>query len=596
MWLICLLISVAIPFAVGGIYAATSSGDFARKPKISLFHALFAGVLAASVVMFFPIHFSSVELTFFGGLRALLLSLFNSIQIFAAGCEFGVVGECEALIAESIRGYYQSWASALFFAAPIFTFGFILSLFNNLSAKLRYLFMYGRPVYVFSELNEKALVLANDVKAKDGKSVIIFTDVFEDNDETSFEMMEEAKKLRAICYKNDILAADFRRHSPKSPIFFFTIGANETENLNQALKLIERYKTRENTHLYVFSTNISSDLLMSSVDRGAVKFRRINEVRSLINSLLYENGDIIFRSARPDGTGKKAISAAVVGMGRHGTEMLKALAWFGQMDGYTLEINAFDKDPLAKERFDALAPELTSPEYNGVYVEGEAQYKIKIHPGMDVSTSSFFREIGKLSRASYVFVSLGDDDLNVKTAVELRTCFERMKIKPVIQAVVSNSQQSNALRGIKNFKGQEYLIDFIGDVESSYAADVIIDSELENDALQRHLKWGNEEEFWDYEYNYRSSVASAIHMRARVNCGIPGAGKRTEDLTPAEKEGIETLEHKRWNAYMRAEGYIFSGSTDKSSRNDLGKMHHDLVDFASLTEEEKRKDSDIGAQ
>ena len=70
----------------------------------------------------------------------------------------------------------------------------------------------------------------------------------------------------------------------------------------------------------------------------------------------------------------------------------------------------------------------------------------------------------------------------------------------------------------------------------------------------------------------------------------------TEDLTPAEKEGIETLEHKRWNAYMRAEGYIFSGSTDKSSRNDLGKMHHDLVDFASLTEEEKRKDSDIGAQ
>ena len=47
---------------------------------------------------------------------------------------------------------------------------------------------------------------------------------------------------------------------------------------------------------------------------------------------------------------------------------------------------------------------------------------------------------------------------------------------------------------------------------------------------------------------------------------------------------------------MRAEGYVFSGSTEKSSRNDLGKMHHDLVDFSSLTEEEKRKDSDIGAQ
>ena len=66
-------------------------------------------------------------------------------------------------------------------------------------------------------------------------------------------------------------------------------------------------------------------------------------------------------------------------------------------------------------------------------------------------------------------------------------------------------------------------------------------------------------------------------------------------MTPEEKNIIEVLEHKRWNAYMRAEGYVFSGSTDKSSRNDLAKMHHDLVDFSSLTEE-KRKDSNVGTK
>ena len=71
-------------------------------------------------------------------------------------------------------------------------------------------------------------------------------------------------------------------------------------------------------------------------------------------------------------------------MGRHGTEMVKALTWFGQMDGYNLEINAFDKDPLAKEKFVALAPELMSDDYNGVYVDGEAHYKIQIHSGFDV--------------------------------------------------------------------------------------------------------------------------------------------------------------------------------------------------------------------
>ena len=110
------------------------------------------------------------------------------------------------------------------------------------------------------------------------------------------------------------------------------------------------------------------------------------------------------------------------------------------------------------------------------------------------------------------------------------------------------------------------------------------------------MKWGKEEEFWNFEYNYRSSVASAIHMKARVGCGIAGADKKEEELTLEERNIIEVLEHKRWNTYMRAEGYIYSGSTEKSSRNDLGKMHHDLVDFSSLSEEDKRKDSMVGAK
>ena len=83
-------------------------------------------------------------------------------------------------------------------------------------------------------------------------------------------------------------------------------------------------------------------------------------------------------------------------------------------------------------------------------------------------------------------------------------------------------------------------------------------------------------------------------MKARIHCDIPGADKKEADLTEAERNIIEVLEHKRWNAYMRSEGYIFSGSKDKSSRNDLAKMHHDLVDFESLSDEDKRKDSKVG--
>ena len=546
--------------------------------------------------MFLPIHYVTEEFSLFGALRAFLLSVFNSMQVFAIGCEFSIVLDSIMFCPEHFRMYYQIWAATLFVLAPIFTFGFVLSLFKNLSAYLKYLLSIFNKTYVFSELNDKSLVLANDIKTKNRKATIVFTDVFENNEEQTFELIEKAKNLGAICFKKDILVVNFKRHSAHKDIFFFVIGTNETENLNQALKLIEIYKKRKNTHLFVFSINVESEILLTSIDKGNIKVRRINEVKSLVNRVLYEEGNILFDSANENANGIKCISAVVIGMGRHGTEMIKSLSWFGQMNGYRLEINAFDKDPLAEEKFVARVPELMSPKYNGVDIEGEAQYKITIHSGIDVDTISFANEISKISNTTYVFVALGNDDVIINTAVNLRMYFERMKIHPVIQAIVYNSEQKNALQGIKNYRGQAYDIEFIGDIESSYTENVIIDSELEEDALQRHLKWGKEDEFWTYEYNYRSSMASAIHMKARVKCGIPGATKKEEELTIEERDLIEVLEHRRWNAYMRSEGYVYSGSKDKSSRNDLAKMHHNLVDFESLSKEDKRKDSQVGSK
>ncbi len=594
MWAVCLAISVcSLPIAACVSFAVNRS-KMAEKHKLGLFNALFAGVFIASFFMFIPVHFVRIETTVLESLRAVLLSVFHAMQTFTIGCEFTVIEEAMAYCTDGVGVWYQAWAAALYVLAPVFTFGAVMSLFKNITAYIKYLRAYFKETYVFSELNEKSLALAKDIKARHKKAAIVFTDVFDDNEESTYELIEQAKKIGAICFKKDIMALELKKHSPGKPIYFFTIGSDETENLNQSLWLIENYKSRSNTHVYIFSTKIGSALLLATVDKGEIKVRRINEVQSLVNRVLYENGQILFDSAREIAPNTKKISAVVVGMGSHGTEMIKALTWFGQMDGYKLEINAFDKDPLAEEKFIAIAPELMSPDYNGVEVAGEAQYKITIHPGKDVDTVSFADSICTITDATYVFVALGDDDVNINTAVNLRMYFERMKVHPVIHAIVYNSQQKKALEGIRNYRGQPYDITFIGDMESSYTEDVIIDSDLEEEALQRHLKWGKEEGFWFYEYNYRSSMASAIHMKARIACGVPGADKKEEELTEDERIVIEALEHRRWNAYMRAEGYVYSGSKDKASRNDLAKTHYDLVDFASLPDEEKRKDRKVG--
>ena len=584
--LILPLIFSVVFFALGGIVGLLIyNGVFPTVKRKWSSYAFAGGVLLASVVMFYPVLENKPDVSCW---KTLLLSVFSSMQLFTLGCEFDVV---RSSAAGDIN--YQIWAAVLFFIAPFFTFGFVASLFQDFFAamRLKWRKLAFKDVYVFSEMNEKSLYLAEDLHRNHKGSTVVFCDVFEEKDEQFYELSERAQKIGAICFKKDILVVNFKTCSSHKTVSFFTIGESESENLIQTLKLIERYKTRSNVYVYAFSGGVEGEILTAQVDKGKVKLRRINEVRSLINRELYENGKLLFDSAA-ETEGNKKISAVVIGMGNHGTEMVKSLAWFGQMDGYDLEINAFDRDLLAAERFSAIAPELMDEAHNGTVVEGESIYKITVHGGMDVESAAFVETVDRITDATFIFVALGNDRQNIMTAIGLRQKFEQMGAHPVIRAVVYNPQEREALTDIRNFRGQAYDIGFIGDLKSSYSEAVILNSEVEEKALARHKKWGDEESFWAFEYNYRSSIASAIHAKLKRDLGLPGIEKIPADRTEEERWALRRLEHRRWNAYMRSEGYVYAGTGDKSGRNDLAKKHHCLVPFDKLSEEDQVKDDD----
>ena len=595
MWIICLILSLAV-LIICGLTAAA----FAKKPQMKAnriltpFNVLFAGVIASVLIIMFPVYYAVCRGEQLQLLKALLFTVHGTIQIFTVDSDISLIPDYINSSVGRVAAVYSGYVSLLYVAAPLFTVGFLVSFFKNASAYIRFFLKRKKEVYVFSELNEKSLALASDIKHNHPDAAVVFTDVFENNEEKSYELVTEAEKIGGICFKKDILAVRLKIHSASKPMYLFVIGEDESENIVQAVKLIRVHGDIPDSNLYIFTTNIESELLLSHKAEIPMKVRRINEVRSLITRTLYEDGEDLFKNALPAADGRKKIHAVIAGLGGYGTEMLKALTWYCQMDGYTIEIDAFDRDELAEERFKALCPELMSPVYNGVSVPGETEYTIRIHSGVDVETGVFSESISKMKDVTYAFAALGSDENNVKSAVNLRMLFERSGIKPVIQLVVNNSDEKSALSGITNYRGQRYNIDCIGDLDSSFSEKVILNSDLEDFALKQHLKWGSEEEFWQYEYNYRSSIASAIHIKARISCNIPGAAKSEDQLTEEERSVIERLEHRRWNAYMRSEGYVYSGSPEKSSRNDLAKMHHDLVDFSSLSEDEKRKDSRVG--
>lgn len=582
-----LMLSI-IALIAGGFFAFFSRHK--ESKTLTPINVVLCAVFVANAFIFVPIYFSMFkgDLSISMILKTIILSVHHAIRLFVVDSDFEIIKESIANTKDVLYYIYTGYTAVLFLLSPIMTFGFIFSFVKNVEAYRKFLASYNKDIYIFSEFNEESLELGISIKKKFADSAIIFTNVSSDSP-FYYDYNEKAKNIKAITFEKEITALNFGKHRKNKNIHFLFLSKDESLNVKNAMEIIREYNDRINTQAYVLSNDIEGELLLNSVNYGEVKVRRISNTRTMIYSILQNNGEKLFEKAiKTTENEEKLISAVVVGLGNYGREMTKALSWFGQMEGYRIEIDAFELNPKAKEYFESICPELMDENHNNKFDDpGEAQYRISIHSGVDVDSAQFSNEIKKLEKVSYVFVALGEDKLNLRTAIKLRTLFEQMEIKPQIQAVVGGTKKKNDLNGMTNYSGQPYDIEFVGAICDIYSYGSIINSEIEQEALKRHLCWGDEREFWKYEYAYRSSVASALHKRMKIFCNVPGADKALADRTEEEKRILRMNEHRRWNAYMRTEGYTYA-----EKRNNLAKTHHCLVTFDALSQKDQEKDDD----
>lgn len=559
-----------------------------NKHKVRL---ALVGVFIMGLFLHIPMYLTEYSGEKFSGLNGFASAFHHTLRMFVLDGELEPIKTFADQYAGSYATLFFLAAEIAYILGPLLTGGVILSFFENTFA---YLVLYTHPFSnysIFSDLNEQSLCLAENIKTNSPKTRIVFTDVYPDETETSTELQTAAADLGALCFKCDLLALRLGIHKRTSRLTrLFIMGKDEDEKIKQASLLIQRHGDNPHVELYIFSDSIESSLLTQTMQPDGMKIRRISDAKSLINDILYRNGNLLLEHADGSACEEKSISAVVLGLGGYGTEMLKALSWFGQMDGYQLTVTAVDLQKDAADCFTFQCPELMSPKRNGVMEDGEAQYLINIHSGMNVFSAQFERMLSEIPTVTYCFVALGNDQSNIAAAVHLRELCERLCFNPIIQAVIYNGPSAKQFCNATNFRGKPYNICCIGSIQERYSEDAILTPELEKEALLRHLRWGDEDSFWRYEFNYRSSIASALHCKLKLACHIPGADLPPEGRTPEDRDRLRLVEHRRWNAYMRAEGYCYSGSRDKQSRNDLAKLHNDLVPFDLLTEEEKAKD------
>jgi hypothetical protein len=163
-------------------------------------------------------------------------------------------------------------------------------------------------------------------------------------------------------------------------------------------------------------------------------------------------------------------------------------------------------------------------------------------------------------------------------------------IPPILAVVYSNLKTDTIMTpgGLKSIKGEDYGIGLVGDFETCYTVSAIEQRELEDEGLKCHLKWSTTAEdrekarklYEKFEYYRRSSVSEALHAVFRQELGlVPGANGGILD------DAIAETEHKRWNAFMRAEGYV-GGSV----KDDIAKTHKDLIPYGDLSDDSAAKD------
>ncbi len=529
-----------------------------------------AGVFLAMFVLFFPAD-SGGDLT--NTFNTVIIAIVRSIRVFGLNEDFLISEFSFGELPYWFRITYICLLDFLYFIAPILTFGLILSIFGNLSSAIRLVFSGMRNVYIFSDNNMRSRMIAEDIKKQKPNAVIVFFNSESaalSNRAKAITFSSEISELKPIIlmlsrHATFFLCNDDENLNVKNTVTILGIVKN-CRNLSRKLK--NNTDNRKGIDLYFFSSLKKSVPILNGVDNSGVRVRRINEIQNLVYNFIYENPVLKYADKNNE------INIAVIGMGKYGEEFLRAAVWSGQHHDYKLNINAFDERAI-KESFALKYPELVDTEK--LSDSDEISYKINFFDKNDIFETEI-EKIAEMKPVSLVLVALGDDDKNFEASVYLRECFRRMGTNPEIHTIMSEID----LKGIDitNHKKQSYNIDFIP-LYDTMNCDNIMNTGLEKMGKEMFRMWngGNVNEdysdFYNYDFNYRSSIAATMFWKIRRNLGM--------DVKVSDEN--KRLEHWRWNAYMRTEGFRYA-----EKRNDIAKLHHNLVPYDELDEVTKTND------
>ena len=485
----------------------------------------------------------------------------------------------ENTIWQSAFGIYVMVLNSI---TPLVGGAIILDVLTSVFPKIKLHFLVYKKHYYFSELNERSIALAKsimtDKKHFFSKPMMVFTDTYlDDESELSSELFIAAKKIGAVCVKDDLGHLNVFSFRKKE---IFLMDEVESDNLKTLSAMCEnkRNTTIKNAQIYIFYQDDAYAMIEKCIferikdrfEKGKINnapvITRVKEYENLILNLLAKKPLIEPLLVEKDEyTNKNEYNLTIIGSGKIGMQMFLSSTWAGQFYGHKLNINVVSEE--SQEDFinelNKINPEiLESTKVNSpllkVYQEEEDKTfadpyfnlrygtynlvnidleKIKCNKVIlgEESTSEEHEDaedVFNILDSDYIFVALGSDEMNISIAedIERKICVNQFgednKRKQVIVYIVYNEDFCNILADKHKVLSANVVMYPFGSVDEIYsyknitmanedpAAICVRDSYVKASAQAQ--KAAQTKRITDKLYDSLSSKARDVHLKYRI--------------------------------------------------------------------------------
>lgn len=514
-----------------------------------------------------------------------------TLQFFSMDADYGELLQSGALFEFSVhwRRLFNLSAFLLTLFAPLLGGAVLISVVGKFFPEMRLYLNISREKYIFSELNERSIWLAEslyDEKVK-GKykfapgnvsrfAAIVFADSDRDNPQKG-ELLQRAKDIGAICVNDSIDSLSYNRlklsHKKRKLTYFF-ISDKESENLTASVMatespaVLKRWNNAE-TQVFVFSHNPDTEKIVEGAYKKYINgandgrknydikvIKTVREFENLVYDLIDGKYPLVKPWFRTEKEGDAAcgkdlpdiekIRVLVVGGGRIARHFLKSVPWCAQIfsprsvvtaeGGKQFKRAEVEIRVIADNAKENIEPRLKF-EMPGVFGKTGRQYcKFQFFNAVfgREGFAEKFCEDGCYN-ADYVLVAMGDDVLNARCAMWINEHIQcgNGGRRPVINVVIEDSGLCASLNAINDKSDSCCELHPFGSLKERYSYENVFLNDISEKAYYQNWAYAKTSRrvFELDNYSSQSSAVSAIHYRYKLfSLGLIQTSKEWENV------------------------------------------------------------------